>query len=172
VFTGATGAPEVFGAYSADDGGGSQVISIVYDAGAGEFQFTANGASGNLGGILANKWYSIEFAYEAGTSFSADVAGANGFSGSPTISGTPAATNIESARLGWISGGTSGNINTDEFESTRGVAIGRLCKSDANGDNVINVADASTVVAERLGQSVASGQPDANEDGQINVADA
>lgn len=171
VFTGATGAPEVFGAYSADDGGGSQLIGIVYDAGAGEFQFSANGASGNLGGIVANKWYSIEFAYDAGNSFSADVAGAAGFSGSPTISGTPAATNIESARLGWIGGAGTGHIGTDEFESTRGVAIGRLCRGDANNDSAIGVGDAIGVANEFAG-TAASGQPDCNEDGSVGVGDA
>ena len=176
VFTGISGTAEVFGAYGADDGGGGQLIGITYDSGAGQFQFSANGATGNLGGIQANKWYSIEFAYDAGSSFSAQVAGASGFSGSPTISGTPGASNIESARLGWISGSGSGNQNTDEFESTRGVAIGRLLVGDANADLSCNANDLSMTANEILsillaGSSFANGQPDCTEDGSTDAND-
>src|SRR5690606_158724 len=139
------------------------LIGINYDSGAGQFQFSANGASGNVSGIQADKWYSIEFAYDAGNSFSADVAGANGFSASAGISGSPAAGNIESARLGWISGSGSGNLNTDEFESTRGVAIGRLYAGDANGDLMCDANDLSMTVSEVLslltaGSNFANGQ--------------
>ena len=180
VYTGLTsGNAKVFGAYSADDGGGSELISVTYDRAAGSFAFAANGASATTTGIVANKWYAIEFAYAAGSSFSAEVAGANGFSNTPAVTGAPAAGNIESARLGFISGSGAGAIKTDEFESTRGVAIGRLCPGNAAGAEpgtfgeagTINIFDRVAVVNELLGNSLATGQPDCTEDGTVNIFD-
>ncbi|MEZ5463863.1 MAG: dockerin type I domain-containing protein [Lysobacteraceae bacterium] len=172
VYTGLTsGSAQVFGAYSADDGSGA-VVDVTYDRDAGSFDFDANGASGSFAGVQPNRWYSIEIDYSAGTSFAAEVAGAGSDAiQAVTISGTPGATNIESARLGWIAGAGAGSIRTDEFESTRGVAIGRLCRGDANADTNLNVFDRTVLTNEILGTSSASGQPDMNEDGAVNVFD-
>ncbi|HPF72156.1 MAG: hypothetical protein H7A20_10325 [Rhodanobacteraceae bacterium] len=182
------GSAEVFGAYTADDGGGSQPISISY--GSGQFTFNVGGASGNVA-AAAGKWYSIEFAYDAAAdTFSATV-GNSTFSGSTvgvaltnvSLSGTIGdVAAIESARLGWIASAGTGRIIVDEFESTRGVAIGRLRPGDANGDADCSVADYNFVrddIAAKLElffggsntTALAAGQPDCNEGGQTDVAD-
>jgi len=127
-------------------------------------------------GITAGRWYSVElFHNTAGGagSFTASVAGNNGFTGSST--GTATATGIGSASLGMISGG-AGTLIVDEFESTRSAdtAIGRLCIGDTNASGTRNVADAIAVRNEALsgGATPAGGQPDANENGTINAQDS
>ncbi|MBB5207325.1 hypothetical protein [Chiayiivirga flava] len=172
VHTGTTGTTTVFQATDADDNGGAVVLGVDYDAAAGEFVFEQNGAAaGEVAGIVANKWYSIELAYEAGTSFSAEVAGNQTFTGS-IPAGAAGAGTIESHSLGVIAGG-AGTVRVDAFESTRSAdtPIGRLCRGDVNGTEPINVFDRTAVTNEIVNGTLAAGQPDCTEDGAINVFD-
>lgn len=175
VLTSSTGAAKVFSATSGDSNGGTEAIGVTYDATAGSFTFSGVTASA-VTGITAGRWYSVElFHNTAGGagSFTASVAGNNGFTGSST--GTATATGIGSASLGMISGG-AGTLIVDEFESTRSAdtAIGRLCVGDTNASGTRNVADAIAVRNEALsgGATPAGGQPDANENGTINAQDS
>src|SRR5690606_35839962 len=60
VFTGiASGAPRMFEAFSADNGGGSSIFSATYDRGAGQFTFTAAGTSIPAITVEPNRWYSV-----------------------------------------------------------------------------------------------------------------
>lgn len=196
-FTGiASGAPRMFEAFTADAGGGTSIFSVAYDAAGGDLDFTAAGTTMPSIPVVANKWYSIEFFHNTGSALTASVMGNNsGVNDSAALTSTSAAAvagTVQSVRLGNTNGAALTFTSTpasnnafgfafDEFDSTRSAttAIGRLCRGDANGnanaalnDNDLNVADATTIVAERLGQAVAAGQPDANEDGIVNVADA
>jgi hypothetical protein len=162
----------VFRATAADDNGGAEVLRVDYTA-PGTFSFYQNGVDmGDLTGAAANKWYAIEIAYESGVSFSATVDGNNGTYSEVLPEAAAAAGTIESHSVGLIAG--AGSVRVDAFESTRSAdtAIGLLCRGDANGDGSINVVDASAVISERVGNSLATGQPDTNEDGVINVVDA
>lgn len=174
VLTSSTGAAKVFSATSGDGNTGTEAVGVTYDATAGSFTFSGVTASA-VTGITAGRWYSVElFHNTAGGagSFTASVAGNNGFTGSST--GTATATGIGSASLGMISGG-AGTLIVDEFESTRSAdtAIGRLCQGDTNGSGTRTVADVVQIRNEALsaGASPAGGQPDANENGGVNVSD-
>lgn len=196
VYTGINaGAPRAFEAFTADNGGGTSIFSATYNQPSGQLTFTAAGTTVPAITVLPNRWYSVEVFHQAGQTLTVSVEGANGtVADAAPLTATSAAAvagTVGSARLGNINGVALGfaaapasnnnsGYSVDEFDSTRSATpIGRLCRGDADnsganavGDNDINVADASTVVAERLGQSVAAGQPDANEDGIVNVADA
>jgi hypothetical protein len=179
VLTSSTGSAKVFSATSADSNGGAEAVGVTYDAGAGSFTFSGVAAPA-VTGIVANRWYSVElFHNTAGgsASFTASVAGNNGFTGSST--GTASATAVGSASLGMISGG-AGTLTVDEFESTRSAdtAIGRLCLGDTNADGVRNVTDAGRIRNEFLAatgggsNNPTSGQPDVNENGAVTIQDA
>lgn len=174
VLTSSTGTAKVFSATAGDGNTGAEAVGVSYDATAGSFTFSGVTASA-VTGITAGRWYSVElFHNTAGGagSFTASVAGNNGFTGSST--GTATATGIGSASLGMISGG-AGTLIVDEFESTRSAdtAIGRLCQGDTNGSGTRTVADVVQIRNEALsaGASPAGGQPDANENGGVNVSD-
>jgi hypothetical protein len=197
AFTGiATGSPRMFEAFSADNGGGSSIFSATYNRAGNSFDFTAAGTTIPSITVAPNRWYSVEIFHNAGNQLTVSVQGNNSaVLDAPALTATSAAAvagTIQSVRLGNTNGDSftlagastptnSNGFSVDEFDSTRSAstAIGRLCRGDANnsgndavGDNDINVQDASLIVAERLGQQVAPGQPDANEDGIVNVQDA
>ncbi len=195
-----TGAPKFLEATSADAGGGTPIFSVTYDraAGAGgSLTFTANGTTVPAIPLpAANRWYSVEVLHQTGAPLQVSVQGANSAVAdnaplTATSAGNVAGTvgsarlgNLNSAALGFQATPAANNnsgFSVDEFDSTRSAAtpIGRLCRGDANnnanaavGDQDLNVADASAIIAERFGTGIAAGQPDANEDGVINVADA
>lgn len=175
VLTSSTGTAKVFSATAGDGNTGAEAVGISYDASAGSFTFSGVTATA-ITGITASRWYSVEiFHNTAGGagSFTASVAGNNGFTGS--TSGTATATGIGSASLGMVSGG-AGTLIVDEFESTRSAdtAIGRLCVGDTNASGTRNVADAIAARNEFLsaGATPAGGQPDANENGTVNAQDS
>lgn len=172
VLTRATsGAATVFKATTANDGGGTAVIEVTYDGNA--FAFSQNGTGVGSVNAAQGKWYSVEMSYEAGTGFDAWVWGAGSDTQTGTVSGSAGAGTINSAVLGISNGTVSSNFNFDSFVSTRGEdRIERLCRGDANGDNQIRAVDAGAIIAEYLGTSIATGQPDANEDGKITPLDA
>ena len=176
VFTGtATGAPVIFRAGDADNGGAA-VVEITYDAANGQFDFASGAAAASANGIAPSKWYSIEFYYDAGTAITANVQGAGSATAIPVSFGTaPSAATIGSARLGAVTGGTAlDTMRFDEFESTRSTttAIGRLCRGDANNSGGISAIDRTSITQElALPPVVAPGQPDCNEDGRVSAID-
>ena len=177
VYTGtASGNPVIFQATDADGAAGTALVTVTYDTANNQFDFASGSATGSASGIQDNKWYGIEFYYDAGAAITASVKGAAASSAtSVTFTGAPASGSVNSARLGVLGAATAADtMKFDEFESTRSTTtpIGFLCRGDANGDSIINVQDASAVVAERLGTSLAAGQPDADESGIVNVQDA
>lgn len=182
VHTGLTaGSAKVFSATTGDNGGGAETIGITYNQ-AGNFDFAINGVSiGNVAGIVASRWYSVDFVYQSGASFNVDVAGAagsttNGFSGNLTVPGI-AAGSIGSATMGFISGGGTGTLHFDEFDSSRAATkIGRLARGNARPEtpavyNVFDIIDVAQEVQRGAAVFTAAGQPDATEDGILNVFD-
>jgi hypothetical protein len=174
VYTGITaGTATVFEAL---DGASARKIGVTYDAVGQQLQFQANtGAVTNVANVAQNRWYSVEFNWNANTpSMTATVFGegsATALATDVAVAGVAAADVIESARIGWISGTGTGTINVDAFESRRSTAIGVLCRADSNNDRVINIFDVGTVTNERVNGVLSTGQPDCNEDGAINVFD-
>lgn len=170
---GASGAVTVFKATADDNGNGAEALRVDFTGSA--FNFFQNGAQvGSVAGVQANKWYSVEVAYKAGDSFSAQVAGAANFTGqvNPVTSGIGNGT-VGSSVLGAVSGTATG-MGFDAFVSTRtpDTAIGRLCRGDATSDSIVNIADTIAVRNEFLSGTLSTGQPDCNEDGMIQVSDA
>ncbi len=128
--------------------------------------------------VLANKWYAIELAWTTGSNNS----GALGITVTGGGVSTPIAVSpitglnnpnqrIREIRMGWITAGGTGAINFDACEARRDAPPGRLCRGDAVPDGTRNVSDIGAVIGEINGQSLAVGQPDANEDGEIDVFD-
>lgn len=174
VYTGLTAGPAVV--YRALNAGSTQQIGVTYDATAGTFAFATTGSSGNITGIVQNRWYSVELNWSrAATNMVVTVRGAGATTDSTvTVTGVGATDQIDTAQLGWISGaGTAGarGITTDAYESRRATAIGRLCRGDANNDNTRNSGDQVVMRNEFLNGTLAAGQPDANEDGTVNSGD-
>jgi hypothetical protein len=143
-------------------------------------------------GLTAGRWYSIELAYNSTGSAlgtGADTLAANSLrlnvqneTATPAINCTQTNTGIATlanntidyVQLGNLTGGTSGAITVDSYESRRTTRIGRLCRGDANNDNTRNILDIVTIANENnsnTATSLASGQPDANEDGTVNILD-
>lgn len=170
VLTG-NGNATIFKATASDDGGGASVIEVTYNGSA--FAFSQNGSAVGTVNAAQNKWYSVEMAYESGTSFNAWVWGAGSSTEVGSVSGVAGAGTVSSAMLGISNGSVTSNFNFDAFESTRGDdRIERLCRGDANNSNNLNAGDASAIISEYLGGTAATGQPDANEDGMVNPGDA
>jgi hypothetical protein len=169
-----SGPVTIFKATASDNGGGANVVDVSFNG--SQFSFNQNGSSvGNVSGIQAGKWYSIEVFYKASASFNASVWGAGtGAQVGAVSSGTAGAGTIGSAVLGISSGTAATAFNFDAFESTRSetTPIGRLCRGDAYVDGTRNVQDAAVIFSELNSVSYGSGQPDVNEDGTINVLDA
>lgn len=174
VFTGtASGNPVIFRATDADGAGGNVLVEITYDTTNNQLDFASGTASGSAS-VADNRWYAVEFYYDAGTAITASVKGAAAAATAVTFSGTPASGNVGSARLGALTAATAADtMKFDEFESTRSTttAIGFLCRGDANGTEPVNIFDRTSVVNEILGTSLAAGQPDCNEDGAVNIFD-
>lgn len=176
VYTGtATGNPVIFQATDADDGAGTALVTVTYDTANSQFDFASGSATGSASGIQSNRWYGVEFYYDAGNAITASVWGAgNDAPSNVSFSGSVAAGNVNSARLGVLGAATAADtMKFDEFESTRSTTtpIGALCRSDANGDGSRNSGDGLAIRNEFLQIGLATGQPDCNEDGNINSGD-
>ena len=182
IYPGATGAnPKVLGVYSADNGGGTELLAVRHNSATGAFEFAVNGGtlSTPAGSVPANSgWYGVEIFFADGQPFSATIqppatAVANPTNLTVTSPGNVAGL-VESVRLGSIdpTPGATGTVRVDEFESSRAAtAIGFLCRGDVNGDGVIDTLDAAFTVAERRGTAVAPAVADVNADGLVNVTD-
>jgi hypothetical protein len=173
VFTGATGANDIriFQA----DGAAPGVITVDYNPTAGEFKFGAPPGTGKtFSGIAASKWYMIRMSWDKQTNLSMliEVQGNGGAAfPSQTITGVNTGQ-IDTAKLGWVSGTGSGFILTDAFVSQRATPPTRLPRGDANNSGARSFADASSIVAETLNGTLGAGQPDCNENGTVNFSDA
>jgi hypothetical protein len=182
VFTGlSAGTATVF---QAQDGASATVVKVDYDSGAGTFTFTSLGNAA-VSGVLKNKWYMINMGWTANApntmSFTVQGAGASAPLVGPTSVTTSGTASIETAQLGWIANpGTPGvaapGIITDAFVSQRATAPARLCRGDANNDNILSIQDRILITAEILAGNanlnfLAPGQPDANEDGLVSIQD-
>ncbi len=176
VFTGLTaGSALVYQALNAD-ATPLQQIGVTYNATAGAFEFATNTGAASILSITANRWYSVELNWSrAAGNMVATVRGAAATTDSTaTVTGVGAAAQIDTARLGWVSGGGTAAarpVTVDGYESRRATAIGRLCRGDANNDNNRNSGDGIVVRNEFLNGTLAAGQPDANEDGNVNSGD-
>ncbi len=132
----------------------------------------ARGATSTNVTITANRWYAVEVNWTAGGNMTYSVQGNGATSASTgTLTGVTAGTQVDQASLGWISGGSGGDVTTDAFESRRTQPIGRLCRGDANGDTFLGAQDRVQIVNEILGTALAAGQPDVTEDGFVGAAD-
>lgn len=177
-FTGnLSGQRSIFEGRSAS-GGTNQPILVQHDG--TNLTFSTNGsATTRTVAVQDNRWYAIELAWAAGAgtgSLGITVTGA----GSATPLSTPAITGvsnasdtIEEARLGFVAGSGTGAGTFDAFDSRRTTVPGRLCRGDANNDNLLGVQDRIAITNEILafGAPVSQGQPDINEDGVVAVAD-
>lgn len=173
---GLAGGPAVI--YQAQNAGGTNIIQVSYDGSLAtpQLTFSVNGAATTqTANVAANRYYSIEVRWAAAGTFTALVKG-GGLPAVTTvnISGFTGGV-IDTARLGWISGGSlPGGTTTpffDEYDSRRTSDIGNLCRGDANNDGVYGSADRVLMTNEILGTSLATGQPDMNEDGAIGSGD-
>jgi hypothetical protein len=184
-----TGETDIFQARNTS---GTNIIRITHDGNVLRF-YVNNGPAPAQVTVADNRYYSIEFAWTAGTvappttgTFTATVTGNSGNNAANSVAGTVnytglnnAADSITEARLGVIAGPVPGvnaageaAVYFDEFDSRRTTNPGRLCRGDANGSGQITAGDRSAVTAE-LGSSptLAAGQPDCNESGSVTSAD-
>lgn len=166
-------------------------IVTVRHTGTGFVFVNRNGTASSEITAAPGKWYQVHLDWSRAAS-TLDV----------TVKGNAGATNTASpvqltgftladpgdgpdyVQLGWVSGGTTGTVNVDAFESRRATAIAKLCRGDANnsfvtsnGTTGITVGDAVTISNEATTLGAANptygaGQTDCNEDGSISVSDA
>lgn len=148
-------------------------------------------------GLTLNRWYSVEVTYNstaAALGTGGDLLAANSMRVNVTGQGNAATGNaapqinctqtgagvatiagntIDYAQLGNLTGGSSGNVTVDAFESRRTTPIGRLCRGDADNSGAISVADRSPMSIEinSFGATSAPGTPDCDEDGTVSVLD-
>lgn len=186
VYTGSSAATKVFSATDTDGGAGTELVSVTYDP-AGNFLFSGpGGASGSIGSIQANKWYSVELKYQTGTTLDVFVRGGGVAAEQTASTAVVNGAGVGSVRLGVIGApGGTGAISVDEFDSTRGAArIGSLLRGDASGpsgglpDNKCDANDAIAMISEffllatnQNQFALAPGQPDCDENGAMDAND-
>jgi hypothetical protein len=181
VYTGLTSGSAVV--YEALNTGGAPQIGVTYnrDAGSLSFATTGSGATPPTITVVPDRWYSVELDWSRtrGNLLVAVRGAAATTDSTVTVSGVGGADQIDTARLGWISGtgvAATRGLVTDAYESRRSTAIGRLCRGDANLDGTRNSGDilqARNEFLTRLQPApfLAAGQPDASEDGVVNTQD-
>ena len=168
----AGGAATVFQALNAAN---ATMINVAYDG--TNFVFTTNGGGTASLPATANRWYRVRLNWRNNAAMQVQIQGNQATSAgaavqNATLSAAPnAADVIDTARLGWISGGTSGTITTDVFESRRNTLPLPACRGDANGNGQIQVTDRGAITGEILGTALAVGNPDSNESGAVQVND-
>ena len=163
--------------FRATNSAGADMITVRFNnSGAdGKFEFATSGGVFSSSAVVAlDRWYAVELNWAAGAAMTATVQGAGGAALLPVVTATSAASDrVDSVSLGWISGGsTAAIVLVDAYESRRATQIGRVCRGDADGSNVRDAADQSSIANEFLGVGLAPLQPDCNEDGQVDAADA
>lgn len=154
--------------------GATSAARVSYDPGAGNF-IIATAANSTTVPAVAGRWYSIALAYTSGGALNYSVKG-NAID-LPVTGSVPGANGgIDTARLGYVSGGTAGTIEVDAFESRRTTDVPALCRGNANpADNARNSGDLIFIRNEFLNPlsaaSLATGQPDCDENGAVNSGD-
>ena len=183
VYTGWTGGtPTVLRASSADNGGGTQAFAVKYNpAGSFDFELAAGSGAGSVTGILANRWYGIEVAYQAGTPMQAFVRGGGSDTELQLAAGANApAVGVSSVRVGIVGAASgSGRIAIDEYDSSRGASrIGFLCRGDGGSDgdaysfdDVFAVLDEFLKASGDLVRPIATGSPDGDQSGAVDFDD-
>lgn len=159
---------------------GTPVITVTYDATAGQLVFGAQGTASTVNApAAANRWHGFEVRWAAAGGLTALVGGTSitGTAITPPTTVTLAGSSggeISSAAFGWISGGalTGNQPNFDEYDSRRTSDIGFLCPGNAQNTNtVINLADRTVIQNNILNSALASGQADADGSGAVALAD-
>lgn len=175
VFTGTHtgGTADIF---QARNGSGTNIIRV-QNTGT-QLIFGMNGtATTRTAAVVANRWYSVELAWEASATGSLNITVQGAGSATPIavapITGVNNASDrIADARLGKISGSGTGFMNFDAFDSRRTTSPGRLLRGDANGNGAVTSTDAVQALNEAVNGTLAVGQPDANENGSVTGTDA
>lgn len=142
-------------------------------------RFSSSGSSAlRTADVQVNKWYAIELAWTTGSGNGALGITVTGAGVSTPIAVSPITglnnptQRIREIRMGWITAGGSGAINFDAFEARRDAPPGRLCRGDANGNEMITSTDSVVILNESVHGTIAFGQPDCNENGIVTSADA
>lgn len=167
------GEAKMFSATSGDNGSGTEVLSVSYNAN-GNVTVAANGTTvATISGVTASRWHAVELTYIGGTSLAVSIRGNQTFTGSSTVTTNVPNTGIGSHTLGFLtSNGASGSFQFDEFEASRSstTAIGFLNRGDAVPDGTYSIQDVVAVLLEVRG-TLAQGNADVNEDGLVNIQD-
>lgn len=164
--------------YRARETAGTDMITVTWN-GTGFVFNTNGGGTATVGSLTAGRWYSVEgnWAQNAAMTVTVQGNGSNTPANATLNAAAGAADNIDSAELGWISGGTgaSGDVFTDAYEARRTNPIGRLCRGNANTNggsaNQRDIFDITTIIAEINNQARSGNQPDATENGVIDIFD-
>jgi len=159
--------------YLARDGAGANLIRIALTG--GNLQTTVTGSAAAIPSIpvTSGRYYSIEIEWAQGAAapFSIKVQGAGDAAPTTQTTTTNNPTGVlKDVRLG-LSAGSAGTAFFDEYDSRRTTAPGRLCRGDANGNNLIQGNDRVIISNEIAGTALALGQPDANENGLVQGND-
>lgn len=163
--------------FRARNAAGADMITVRFNNSGtdGRFEFaTSGGVFASSAVVALDRWYAVELNWAAGAAMTATVQGAGGAALAPVVTTTSVASDrIDAVSLGWISGGSADAIVlVDAYESRRATQIGRICRGDADGSNVRDAADPSSIANEFVGVGLAPLQPDCNEDGRVDAADA
>lgn len=161
-----SGNPVIFEAFSADDAGGTSLITVTFngtnfDIGAGA---TSSGAVPGTAG-----WNLVELAWTGGTSMDYWV-NADSTVDAATGNVTAAAGTMESVVLG-AADSLDGVMTFDDYVSNRTSPVGPLLAGDGNQDDVVNSGDINVIVNEFLTGTLGTGVPDCNLDGAVNSGD-
>ncbi len=176
-YTGSTSASPVV--FEAKDDAAAPVVQAVYNGGAGTVSFNVSGVTVTPVAVQANKWYGVEFYYQASGPFAAWIKGGAASAETQFVtSGNAGALTIQDASLGVVNAAAAtndaGRLNFDAFESTRSQStrIGFICRGDANGSGGVTGTDRTAVSLElALPPVYGAGQVDCNEDGRITASD-
>jgi hypothetical protein len=175
VFTGTHtgGAADIF---QARNTGGTNIIRV-QNSGT-QLTFGMNGtATTRTASVVANRWYSVELAWEASATGSLNItlfdeSNGNQVAVTPITGVNNSSDRIDDARLGKIAGAGTGFMNFDAFDSRRTTSPGRLCRGDSNNSSTVTGADATQAILEFVNGTLAQGQPDVNGNGNVTGGDA
>jgi hypothetical protein len=163
--------------FRARNSAGADMITVRFNNSGvdGRFEFaTSSGVFASSAVVALDRWYAVELNWKAGMAMTATVQGAGAAMLPPVFTTNAAASDrVDTVSLGWVSGGSTDAIFLfDAYESRRATPIGRVCRGDADGSDLRDAGDLSSIANEFLGVGLAPLQPDCNEDGRVDAADA
>jgi len=170
-----SGTVEVYAGYG-ESNGTVELFNVTVDS-SGQVILTDTDTGQTATQTGSTQWLSVEIDWIQDASngrVSLLVNGGESDGGNPDLNegfGNDIGNELTSVRLGNLDGAAVGTIGFDAYESRRSTGVGRLLAADANDNGIVNIADASAIVAE-LNQTLQSGQPDCNENGVVNLTDA